>query len=237
MPQPRQSKISPSTLMLNLCVATSCLVSLSGCVPVLFAGSSVSAVTIAAKEKGVSGTISDSQISTAIKMKIYQKNQDIHRLTGVLVQNGEVLLTGGLSTQQLIDDVEEIAWSVDGVRKVINEMIVSDDTSMGLKGGIKDSWVTTQAKLRLVSENDVKSINYTIKTVDGVLYLTGIAQSEEELHRVTEALRKLSGVKTVKSFVKICEKPKQKDDDDDGEEKEVEVTPENAPDLPAQEVA
>lgn len=215
-----------------LCLGCASLINLSGCVPVLFAGASVSTVTIAAKEKGVSGTISDSQISTSIKAKIYSKNQDIHRLTGVWVHNGEVLLIGGLATQKLIDEVEEIAWSVDGVRNVFNDMVVSSDDSMGLKGGVKDSWVTTQAKLRLVSEEDVKSINYNVKTVGGTLYVMGTAQSQEELNRVTQALRQLHGVQRVKSFVKIREK-KHDDTDDEGETH----NPADAPDQPAVEEA
>lgn len=187
--------------------------SLSSCVPVMFAGSSVSAVTVAAKEKGVSGALSDSQISTSLKVKIYQFDRDVHRLTGVFVENGEVLLTGGLKTQALIDKVEELAWSIDGVRNVLNEMSVSDDDSMGLKNGVHDSWITTQAKLGLVSIENVKSLNYRVKTVGGVIYLTGIAQDTDELHRVTEALRKIQGVKYVKSFVKMRQTARPKDTD------------------------
>lgn len=178
---------------------------LSSCVPLLVAGSSVATVTTAAKDKGVSGSIGDTQISTNIKTKLYKKDQEIHRHVGVNVQNGEVLLTGSLATQTLLDEVEQIVWSVPGVTKVMNEMGVKDDDSLGLGEATSDGWITTQIKTSLTFTADVKSINYSIKTVSGVVYIMGTAQSQVELDKVMETARKTRGVIKVMSYVKVRE--------------------------------
>ncbi len=181
--------------------------SLSGCVPVLVAGAGVATVTSAAKEKGISGGLSDTQISVSIKKKVYEKDQDIHRRIGVNVQNGEVLLTGSLPTSELIDDIEQIAWGTPGVKKVINQIGISNDDSFGLTQGTIDSWITTQIKSSLTFTSDIKSINYSIKTVSGIVYVMGVAQSQEELDKVLTTARNTRGVKKVLSYVKIKESP------------------------------
>ncbi|MBX9977555.1 MAG: BON domain-containing protein [Alphaproteobacteria bacterium] len=178
---------------------------LSSCVPLIVAGGSVATVTTAAKDKGISGSMGDTQISTSIKAKLYQKDQDIHRRVGVNVQNGEVLLTGSLATQALIDEVEQIVWSIPGVTKVMNEMGVNSDDSLGFSEATTDSWITTQVKSSLVFTADIKSINYSIKTVSGVVYIMGTAQNQAELDKVMEIARKTRGVKKVMSYVKVCE--------------------------------
>lgn len=173
--------------------------------PCSWGGGSVTTVTNAAKQKGLGGAISDSQISSVLKVKLYSKDQDIHRRVGVNVQNGEVLLTGSLDSQELLDEVEQIAWSVDGVRKVINEMGVQKEEGLGFGEGMSDGWITTQIKSSIMFTENVKSINYSIKTVSGVVYIMGNAENEAELNIVMETARKTRGVKKVMNYVKIRE--------------------------------
>ncbi len=185
--------------------AVSLTLLLSSCVPLFVAGTGVATVTTAAKEKGLGGSINDTQISANIKTKLYQKDQDIHRRVGVNVQNGEVLLTGSLATQEVINDVEQIVWSVAGVKKVMNEVGINADDSLGLGEAATDSWITTQIKSSLVFTADIKSINYSIKTVSGVVYVMGVAQNQAEHDKVLEAARKIRGVKRVVSYVQMRE--------------------------------
>ena len=163
----------------------------------------VATVTTATKEKGIGGSVSDTQISATIKTKLYQKDQEIHRRVGVNVQDGEVLLTGSLATRELIDEVEQIAWSVQGVKKVMNDMGISSDDSFGLTQGTTDSWITTQLKSSMLFDSSIKSINYSLKTVSGVVYIMGVAQDKSELNKVVQLARTTKGVQKVQSYVKI----------------------------------
>ncbi len=46
-------------------------------------------------------------------------------------------------------------------------------------------------------------MNYSIETVNGVVYLIGVAQSQEELDRVINHARQISYVRRIVSHVRI----------------------------------
>ena len=50
---------------------------------------------------------------------------------------------------------------------------------------------------------DVRSVNYTIDTVNGSVYLIGSARSQAELDKVTDVARNVPNVKRVVSYVEI----------------------------------
>jgi len=49
----------------------------------------------------------------------------------------------------------------------------------------------------------VQSINYTVDTVDHVVYLMGVAQDETELNRTIDHARRTKGVSNVVSYVRL----------------------------------
>ncbi|MBI1954670.1 MAG: BON domain-containing protein [Proteobacteria bacterium] len=180
-------------------------ISLSSCVPALVMGGAAGIGTAAVKEKGLGGTISDTEISTRVKVGLYQKSPQHHAKIGVNVQNGEVLLTGAVPDQQWVVDAEKIAWETKGVRDVKNNIQVSEEAGLGTF--TSDSWVTTQVKSALLFDQDIKSINYSIKTVGSVVYVMGIAQNQQELNKVLDHARNTRGVKKVVNYAKIKENP------------------------------
>ena len=48
-------------------------------------------------------------------------------------------------------------------------------------------------------------VNYSVETVNGIVYLIGIAQDEGELTRVTDYARNIGGVVKVVSHVRMKE--------------------------------
>ena len=52
-------------------------------------------------------------------------------------------------------------------------------------------------------EQSVQSINYTIDTVQGVVYLMGIAQDDAERQRVIDHARNLAYVDNVVSYIRL----------------------------------
>ena len=178
----------------------SCSVVLSACVPAVIGGGAAMGVA-ATKEKGVTGAWSDTKISTAIKLGLYQKDPELHRLVDVNVQGGEVLLTGALPTEEMHLDAVKIAWEPQGVTRVIDNIGKSEGASLGTYTA--DTWITTQLKSKLMLDGDIQSCNYSIKTVSGQVYVMGIAQDQAELDKVVEHGRNTSGVTQVVSYVRV----------------------------------
>ena len=58
-----------------------------------------------------------------------------------------------------------MAWQVEGVREVINQIEIRDRS--GLIDFARDGWVTTQLTVMLTIDSQVKAINYSNDTVNG----------------------------------------------------------------------
>jgi len=174
---------------------------LEGCLPTALFSTATKITTSAAQERGVGGVFSDSSIHTRINMAWTSENSSLLTMVEITVQEGRVLLAGHVDTPQQQIDAIRLAWSVDGVREVIDKIDVGE--SSGVWGYIGDSWITTKLRTEIFGDSDISSINYTIKTVDGSLYIMGIAEDEDELRRVLDYARDLSSVKKVISYVRI----------------------------------
>ena len=116
-------------------------------------------------------------------------------------------VTGGVKQPDQRVDATRIAWTVNGVQQVENELQVTD------QGGIinygKDTWITTQLRSKMLTDSSVLDINYSVETVNGIVYLIGIAQNEGELIRVTDYARNIGGVLKVVSHVRMKDSPDQ----------------------------
>ena len=116
-----------------------------------------------------------------------------------------MLLTGVVLTPEDRIEAGRLAWTVNGVKEVLNEVAVSDKSSVA--DFAKDTWITTQLRTKLLGDRLVSDINYSIETVNGTIYLMGIAQSEAELERVTGHARTIRGVQRVVSHVRLKTDP------------------------------
>jgi osmotically-inducible protein OsmY len=52
-------------------------------------------------------------------------------------------------------------------------------------------------------DKKILAINYSIETVNGIVYLIGIAQNQEELDRVIAHARAIDYVRQIKSHVRV----------------------------------
>jgi len=91
------------------------------------------------------------------------------------------------------------------VREVINEIEVNDTSS--LTNAARDTWISTELKTTLLFDSAVSSIDYSIETVNQVVYLMGVAQSEAELKRVIGHAKDIAYVRRVVSYVLLKDDP------------------------------
>jgi osmotically-inducible protein OsmY len=191
-----------TNLKIIITVSTSMFL-VTGCLAPLVIGGGAAVGTLATREKGVTGTISDSQISIVIKAKLYDFDPDLHARVGVNVDGGEVLLTGAVHKAEWPVEAERIAWSASGVRKVLNNITVTETDEVAVGIYAKDSWITTQVKSKLLFADDVRSLNYSVKTVAGIVYVMGIAQDQVEIDRVIDTVSKTGGITRVVNYVRV----------------------------------
>ena len=179
------------------------LMILSSCSPIGAAAGAGAALGVgAAREGGLGTAASDLKIKAFISDKWFKYDLQTFAKLNLTVNQGRVLVTG--IVQNPDDRVEAIrlAWQVDGVKQVINEIRVAQ--SEGLPGYVRDQWITTRLRTVITFDRDIQSINYSIDTVAGTIYLMGVAQNQAELNKVIETARTIPNVQQVVSYVKMA---------------------------------
>ncbi len=182
--------------------------SAGGCTPVgVAAGGAAVGVTAAQSEKGFRRSVADTEIRIAINDLWFQADEEMFRKVNLQVQEGRVLLSGNVRLPEQRVEAVRLAWQAPGVREVINEIEVSDTS--GLSNLARDTWISTQLKSTLLFDKDVSSIDYSIETVNQVIYLMGVAQSQAELDRVIGHAKDISYVRRVVSYVLLRDDPQR----------------------------
>jgi osmotically-inducible protein OsmY len=190
-------------LALRLMVSFGLTFGLGGC-PVAIVGGIAAAGGAgyaANQERGVGGTANDFSIKTNIQSAWIKTDPQMQADLNVTVYEGRTLLTGTVPTPEMKAQAQEVASRVAGVRAVYNEIEVTPRE--GAWDSAKDAWITSRVKSNLVFNGQVRSVNYTIETVDGSVYLIGSARSQAELDSATTSARYVPGVKRVVSYVDI----------------------------------
>ncbi|HEY1096811.1 MAG TPA: BON domain-containing protein [Alphaproteobacteria bacterium] len=175
---------------------------LTACGPAgLAIGAGAAVGTAASREGGIGQTMTDTRIKAYINDAWFKRSTAMFSKLNLNVTEGRVLITGIVQDQQTRLDAVRLAWQAPGVTQVINEIKV--ENSEGISGYTRDSWIATQLRSKMIFDKDIESINYSTEIVASVVYLMGVAQSQDELNRVISHARGIRYVKEVVSYVRL----------------------------------
>ena len=68
---------------------------------------------------------------------------------------------------------------------------------------IDDAAITTKVKSELIANTDVSALDIHVKTVNGVVYLTGSSDTRQEANKAAEIANDVAGVKSVENNIQI----------------------------------
>jgi len=186
---------------------TLCSTGLTGCLPVTAMSTTVTAGRSAAEERRVGEIVDDVVINNKIRTRFSKESfKNIFTKVSANSIEGRVLLTGSVESMEYASQAVKIAWEVPGVREVLNEIEV-DNISLGTH--IKDSWIATHVRSKLFFNKKLKSVNYSVEVNNGVVFLTGIAQDQEELDQAEQTASLVNGVSKVVSHVVLKDDPRR----------------------------
>ncbi|MAN73005.1 MAG: phospholipid-binding protein [Henriciella sp.] len=174
--------------------------SLGGCVAA--AVGTAGAVGLASvQERTLGEAVDDATASNEIKAKLLNENG--YGEVDVEVANGLALLSGRVSSPEMRVRAEQIAWSSSRITDVANEIQI--EKPGGFMANASDELITARVRSSLLSARNVKSLNFNIETYNGVVYLMGLARSEEELETAAQRASVVQGVERVVSYVRVRE--------------------------------
>jgi osmotically-inducible protein OsmY len=199
------TKYYPSLLYRLATIFLISILSLSSCSPIgLAIGAGASLVTATQTEKGLKNSADDLRIKAEINHHLFQRDHQLFGAVKVSVENGRVLITGSVKEPKERIEITKLSWKVSRVREVINETQVTNGSNIADQA--KDLLINKALQAQLLIDQDVKFINYSVDTVNGTVYVFGVARDHVELNRVISHARNTNYVENVISYVTIKDK-------------------------------
>lgn len=173
------------------------------------------------------GTVSDSDITEAVKSKLESSNTVLASKIDVDTKDGVVTLSGEMQSQADADEAIRVARSVPEVKNVISKLEVKPvltnkdaeerleereeqmedaakkDEKQTVTGAVDDAGITTKVKMKLANDDLVSALKIDVDTKDGMVTLTGTVKSELEARRAIELAESVEGVKRVTSVLTV----------------------------------
>ena len=118
----------------------------------------------------------------------------------ITVNEGRVLLVGIARNPQKAKLAQEIAWKIDGVNEVIDEIQIHRDGKIhasDLSSAIQDYLITTEIEGRLLVNRDIASLNYHVSNVNNIVYLFGLSENKKEMELAIAIASVVRGVEKV----------------------------------------
>lgn len=180
-------------------VITGSAIGLGGCAGAVVGAGAATGIA-AFEERSVATVARDGVIAAKIRLALFEAGEKYITRIGIEVYDGRVLLTGAAPDEAMRADVVRMAWKVGGVKDVLNEVQISD---AGFIDAARDSWITARLTANLTLDQAIMAINYSVETVNGVVYLIGLAQNAAELKRVIAHAHQIGYVRKVIPHVRI----------------------------------
>ena len=148
---------------------------------------------------------SDAWLTTKVKMTLLFHRSVSAGRTDVDVHDGVVTLRGDTASEAQKELTTEYAKDVEGVKDVINEMIVKNNSKKTRTEGrkIDDASITALVKMTLLYHRSTSAINTKVETNRGVVKLAGKAKNASEINLATKFARDVNGVKSVDNRMTI----------------------------------
>jgi osmotically-inducible protein OsmY len=184
------------TILLSASLLTFSSLSMGGC-----------AVTTAGVKKGdernFARSLNDVNAGRAIKARM--SRVEGFKLGGVDVEvaEGIVLLSGNVPREEDRIEAERIAWSAPRISQVGNEIMLKG--RQGNVRNLKDGILNKSVRARLTANKNVKGRNFNIEVHDGIVYLMGVARTEEELSLAAHTASTTKGAREVISYVRLAD--------------------------------
>lgn len=195
MPVVRKARFAPTAIVLLLAS-----IGLPGCASAVI-GVGTAAVAASTTEKGLSTSVADTQIHAKLTDRFVKTDFSLVTAVDITVNDGAVLMTGKVKTPEEKILATRLAWEIFGVREVVNELQVTDTSS--IKDIAKDLAASATLRTKLITDGNISSLNFSIDVVNGTVYLSGVAANAEEMNRVVAHARDIRFTQQVVNYITL----------------------------------
>ncbi|WP_339486483.1 BON domain-containing protein [Pseudomonas sp. EL_65y_Pfl2_R95] len=169
--------------------------------PLAIAALAVTLLVSGCSNRSIGNSIDDKLLDPDVRSAVQKASPDLTSPTSHIVvssYNGIVLLAGQTPRDELKQTAERAANTVQGVKKVYNELQILPPTSLIARSN--DSLLTAQIKTEMLANSNVPSTNIKVITENGIVYMLGLV-TRQEAQSASQVVQGVSGVqKVIKLF-------------------------------------
>ena len=185
----------------KLIIITLSLLNLISCTQVMIGGATSGGVVLL-QERSAKQAAIDLLAKTQIEEAMFSTSYDkLFSKIRVIVYEGKALLVGTVEKIDNKENAENIAWKTKNIKEVANYIQIG---KTNLVDYIKDTRISLEFKAKLLTDKDISEVNFISTTENRVLYVIGIATSNEE-EKVINHASEVAGVKKIINLIKIKE--------------------------------
>ena len=176
---------------------------LSGCIGASSTGVFGTGVSIAMDPRTLGTQIDDSIMDKSLDARLVAMNKNYLLNVKTKVLDGRIFLTGKIDTPEEKLQITKLAWETKGVRSVKNDLKIKEE--FNFQQSAKDILITSQLRSAMIFNKKIKAVNYNIDTFKKVIYVYGIAQSEDEKDEIVKEAKEILDVKDVITSILLVE--------------------------------
>ena len=150
-------------------------------------------VSVALDPRSIGTQIDDNIMQKNLSGKLLLKDKKYVLSINAKVLDGRIFLTGTVDNPEEKLQITKMAWEINGVRSVKNDIIIKEE--FNFKQSAKDLLITSQLRTALIFNKNIKSTNYNIDTYKKKIYIYGIAQTKDEQKEVVKEAKAILDVK------------------------------------------
>jgi osmotically-inducible protein OsmY len=169
----------------------------------LLVGAALGVVVLSSCAAGGDAALTELKVKAALLEKLGTDALGIK----VAVVGDKVTLTGAVSKRSTEELAEEVARSVEGVKKVDNrlEVVESAQASGNVENEASDSLLESKVKMALASEIGRHAWKVEVEATDGVVSLRGTVPDRQRHEIAVKTAKETKGVRKVVDLLKTAD--------------------------------
>ena len=176
---------------------------LPSCVGVSSKGIFGTGVSVAFDPRSVGTQIDDSIMQKNLSARVLILDKKYLFSVNSKVLDGRIFLTGKVDNPEEKLKLTKMAWEIQGVRSVRNDIKVKED--FNFKQSAKDILITSQLRTALILNRNIKASNYQIDTYKKKIYIYGISITSDEKEEVINEAKQILDVKNIIASILLVE--------------------------------
>jgi osmotically-inducible protein OsmY len=199
-PDPMTRSTTPRRPQARFSIFAIAALVLAGCTPTTLSLAADGAYT-ASEERTLDDVVDDNGIKLELNKLLLEDGLGLFKDVGTVVYRRHVYLVGDVKKAEDKARAGAIARIPEKATGLTNDIQVTDEGGVGAL--VDDIYIEKVIQTDYLFDSDIDSSNFRVRSVNGVVYLIGLAESQAELDKAVAIVDARDDVRRIVNYVKV----------------------------------